>query len=257
MTVPSLDPARYVREIEQAAWDGNWNLRYLSPCASAARPWLHRASYGAPAPRLYLSAGIHGDEISGPLAVLEMLRRPNFFAGFDTTIFPMLNPDGIARGTRGNADGIDLNRDYKDTKSREIRSHRRALDTLAPFAGAMYLHEDFEETGAYLYELNEVPELANLGSKIIKAMSAHVPIDLRPEIEEVAAWGGVLQRRDLIEKFGPIEERPEWPEAIYLGLHHTKLSFTTETPMLQPLENRVAAQIAAVSTLMHALLEEG
>jgi protein MpaA len=253
MIVRPLNPAVYAGEIEQVARADNWTLRHLSPCAAGARPWLHRAGPDSSSPRLYLSAGIHGDEVAGPIAVLKMLRLPNFFYDFDTTIFPILNPDGIARGLRGNADGIDLNRDYKDTKSHEIRSHKEAIDTVPPFDAAMYLHEDFEGTGAYVYELNDSSLSPTLGFDIIQAISRHVPIDLRPEIEDVIATGGVLSRRDIVLRHGPIENRPEWPEAIYLGVRHTKVSYTTETPMLQPLEHRVAAQIAAVSTLMNAL----
>ena len=47
-----------------------------------------------------------------------------------------------------------------------------------------------------------------------------------------------------------MEDRPDWPEAIYLSLHHTKVSYTTETPKPFPLEQRVQAQIAAVRTLL-------
>jgi hypothetical protein len=50
-----------------------------------------------------------------------------------------------------------------------------------------------------------------------------------------------------------MEDRPEWPEAIYLSINHTKVSYTTETPMLQPLEQRVAAQVAAVRAVLEAL----
>jgi len=115
-----------------------------------------------------------------------MLRRPDFFEGFHMTIFPILNPDGLARGTRGNADGLDLNRDYRNPKSSEIAGHIDALKTLGRFDAAMMLHEDYEGIGAYLYELNEMlPPL--LGQNIITAMGLHVPIDLRPEIEDVAA----------------------------------------------------------------------
>jgi hypothetical protein len=255
MIVPPLEPAAYVREVEQAAAADHWTIRQLSPTASSPRPWFHRAGPHHSAPRFYLSAGIHGDEIAGPIAVLKMLRIPGFFRDFDTTIFPILNPDGIARGTRTNAAGIDLNRDYKDTKSDEIRSHKAVLETLPAFAAAMYLHEDFEGTGAYLYELNDAQPPV-LGAKLIEAMSRHVPIDLRPEIEELVAHGGVLSRRDIVLRLGPIEDRPEWPEAIYLSIHHTRLSYTTETPMLQPLEKRVEAQIAAVSAMLEAIRQK-
>jgi hypothetical protein len=84
-------------------------------------------------------------------------------------------------------------------------------------------------------------------------MSRHVPIDLRSTIEEVPARGGVISRKDVVKIRGPIEDRPDWPEAIYLSQNHTRLSYTTETPKPFPLAQRVAAQIAAVETLLDAL----
>ena len=252
----NFDPSSYARDVEEAARAGGWTIRHLSSCASGPRPWLQRpAQTGPDAPHLYLSSGIHGDEISGPYALLEMLRQPDFFSGFNTTIFPILNPDGLARGIRTNAAGIDLNRDYRNPKSAETTSHIEALQTLGRFDASMMLHEDFEGIGAYLYELNDsLP--ATLGSDIIAAMGQHVPIDQRPEIEEAPAVGGLIQRKHLIAKFGRIEDRPDWPEAIYLTVHHTKVSYTTETPKPFPLAHRVQAQIAAVKTLMRALEEK-
>ena len=249
---PLFDPAAYVREVETAARTGGWEIRYLSPCPSSARPWFQRIASTAGAPSLYLSAGIHGDEVSGPGAILALLKKPVFFDDFNTTLFPILNPEGLARNTRGNIEGIDLNRDYREPKSGEIASHIEALKTLGQFDGAMFLHEDFEGIGAYLYELNDaLPD--GLGAKIIAAMGRYVPIDQRPEIEEVIASGGVINRRDILAKYGAMEDRPDWPEAIYLTLNHTKVCYTTETPKPFPLEARIQAQIAAVTTLMDAL----
>jgi hypothetical protein len=79
-------------------------------------------------------------------------------------------------------------------------------------------------------------------------MGRHVPIDLRTEIEEVPAHGGVIFRKDMVLKLGSLEDRPDWPEAMYLSVHHT-----TETPIAFPLEQRVQAQIAAVEALLKAL----
>jgi len=233
-------PKAYVARLEEVAKAHRWTIQYLTKCGDVTRPWLQRiATLGPAAPSLYLSSGIHGDEISGPMALLKMLRERDFFEDFNVTIFPILNPDGLARNVRVNADGIDLNRDYKNTKSAEIASHIEALKTLGKFDAAMMLHEDFEGTGAYLFELNDALD-SSLGTRIITAMGQHVPIDQRPEIDDFPARNGIISR-------------PEWPEAIYLSVHHTQVSYTTETPKPFPLEHRIEAQIAAVRTLMSAL----
>jgi hypothetical protein len=167
-------------------------------------------------------------------------------------MFPILNPNGLAHGVRTNRDEIDLNRDYRNPRSLEIKGHIDTLLTLGRFDASMLLHEDYEGIGAYLYELNNTLD-PGLGAKIIAAMGRHVAIDLRPEIEEVPARGGVISRRDLVTKLGRLEDRLEWAEAAYLTVHHTEVSYTIETPKPFPIKARVNAQIAAVGTLMNAL----
>lgn len=249
----SFKPKAYVARLEEAAKATGWTLKYLSKCGDYTRPWLQRAALlGNAAPNLYISSGIHGDEISGPMAILKMVREREFFANFNVTIFPILNPDGLAQNLRGNAEGIDLNRDYRNPKSAEIASHIETLKTLGKFDAAMMLHEDFEGIGAYLFELNDALP-AGLGHKIAAAMGRHLPIDTRPEIDEFPASGGVISRDKIVALRGPIEDRPDWPEAIYLSVNHTKVSYTTETPKPFPLEQRIEAQIDAVKTLMAAL----
>jgi protein MpaA len=250
-----FDPRTFARDVEDAANADGWTVRHLSETSSGPRPWMYRAAQtGTAAPDVYLSSGIHGDEISGPLALLELLRRPDFFRAFNTTIFPILNPNGLVKNRRENADGIDLNRDYRDSKSAEINSHIETLKTFGRFNAAMMLHEDYEGIGAYLFELNDaLPQ--SLGADIIAAMGRHLPIDLRNEIDEMPSHGGLISRRDIVALRGPIEDRPEWPEAIYLSVNHTKVSYTTETPKPFPLELRIKAQIAAVETLLGALLK--
>ena len=251
-----FDPQTYAHDVEKAARADGWAIRHLSATASGPRPWFHRGARTGPgAAHVYFSSGIHGDEISGPLALLRLLRDPAFFADFDVTIFPILNPDGLTKNLRENASGVDLNRDYRELKSDEIRSHVAALQTLGPFDACMMLHEDYEGIGAYLFELNDALS-SSLGREIITAMGRHVPIDQRHEIDTFPAHGGVLSRKDILAIKGPIEERPDWAEAVYLSVHHTQVSYTTETPKPFPLEQRIAAQIAAIETLLGALQDK-
>jgi murein peptide amidase A len=53
---------------------------------------------------------IHGDETAG-IAIARRLLHDSP-AGLDLWVVPTLNPDGAAAGTRGNAHGVDLNRNF-------------------------------------------------------------------------------------------------------------------------------------------------
>ena len=67
---------------------------------------------GAPGGRPVLVVGcIDGNEPAG-IAIAEMLRKLTPPAGVDLWIVPVLNPDGLAAGTLGNAHGVDLNRNF-------------------------------------------------------------------------------------------------------------------------------------------------
>jgi hypothetical protein len=54
---------------------------------------------------------IHGNERAG-IAIAKYLLRSKLPAQIDLWIIPSLNPDGVARRTRGNARGVDLNRNF-------------------------------------------------------------------------------------------------------------------------------------------------
>ena len=53
---------------------------------------------------------IHGNEPAGIAVARYLLHNPP--AGLDLWIVPVLNPDGRAHNTRGNAHGVDLNRNF-------------------------------------------------------------------------------------------------------------------------------------------------
>jgi len=54
---------------------------------------------------------IHGDEEAG-LLITDALRTMNPPAGVDLWIIPTVNPDGTIAATRGNANSVDLNRNF-------------------------------------------------------------------------------------------------------------------------------------------------
>ncbi len=55
---------------------------------------------------------MHGDEKAG-LSVVDALRDGKPVTGVNLWVIPTINPDGVAAGTRGNAHGVDLNRNFR------------------------------------------------------------------------------------------------------------------------------------------------
>src|SRR6478672_5506184 len=62
-------------------------------------------------PKVVLIATMHGNE-RAPRQILESLRDRRPIRGVDLWVVPTYNPDGAAHGTRKNAHGVDLNRNY-------------------------------------------------------------------------------------------------------------------------------------------------
>lgn len=228
----------YVIKLKELAAAGGWILHEDGDTPL----WLERLS--GRGRNVYLSAGIHGDEPAGPEAILELLRDPECFDGLDAYIFPLLNPEGLQHNTRGNRHVIDLNRDYRDPKSREVRAHLRVLRSLPRFDVTVCLHEDWEAKGVYLYFLDRVRGRA-LAEKVLKAMACFIPIDESQVIDGHPAEKGLIMRNPE-EVLG----REEWPEALYLIDQHTESCLTLETPSGFALDKRSAAHVSAVRTIL-------
>jgi len=192
-------------------------------------------------PSIYLSAGIHGDEPASPLALLRLLEAGTFDARANWFLCPLLNPTGLATGTRENAEGADLNRDYRHRATVEVAAHIAWLQQQPAFALTLCLHEDWEAKGFYLYELN--PEKRPSFAETMIAAAGEVgPIDPSEIIDGRPAAGGIIRPPD--DPAG----RERWPEAIYLRAHHTMLSYTLESASSLPLEKRVTALSHAAET---------
>lgn len=72
----------------------------------------HLGEPGRPhVPRVVLVATMHGNE-AAPRQILRSLLTGPPITGIDLWVVPSYNPDGLAAGTRKNAHGVDLNRNY-------------------------------------------------------------------------------------------------------------------------------------------------
>lgn len=76
------------------------------------RPIVAFASGPSDAPLKALVVGaIHGDETAG-MRIARRLIRTALIDSVRLYVVPTVNPDGVAAGTRGNARGVDLNRNF-------------------------------------------------------------------------------------------------------------------------------------------------
>jgi predicted deacylase len=231
----TLDIALVLRQIEQAVAGKNWER-------DAGFLAYHRPNPAARV-RLYLSTGMHGDEPAGPLTALRLFQEDAWPGDAAIWLCPCLNPTGFPLNRRENAAGIDLNRDYRQLQSQEVRAHLEWLQRQPRFDVALCLHEDWESNGFYLYELN-LDNRPSYAEKILEAVAKVCPVDTSPVIEDWPALNGIIR-----PEINP-EDRPQWPEALYLITHQTRQSYTLEAPSDFPLTVRVDALTAAVRAVL-------
>ena len=203
---------------------------------------LHRKGR-SPGRRIYISTGIHGDEPAGPMSVLRLLQENLWPEDCEIWLCPCLNPTGFPLNTRENRDGVDLNRDFKNRSTSEIRALTDWLSDLPCFDMGIHLHEDWESVGFYLFELNP-KDFAARSAQVISEVGKVCPIDRSSEIEDFAATDGIIH-----PNVNP-ESRTDWPEAFFMVQEKTNISYTLEGPSDFPLAVRVDALCAAVNCLL-------
>jgi hypothetical protein len=112
--------------------------------SAEGRP-LRMLSFGSGPTTVLLWSQMHGDESTASMALADLVRlfseadrHPVAQAigrGATVHMIPILNPDGAARFTRRNAQGVDINRDARRLQTPEGRVLRAAVDRLSPDFG--------------------------------------------------------------------------------------------------------------------------
>jgi protein MpaA len=185
------------------------------------------------AERILVVGCIHGNESAG-IAVANRLRSTPLPPGLDLWVIPSANPDGVARGTRTNGRGVDLNRNFP--------------------AGWQPFGErwDLQYSGPRPFSEPET----RLAARLIRAVHPDVTIWFHQEAEPlVRAWGpSIPAARRFARYVRPIRytslpfqrlpwldgTAPKWQNHRFRGT----ASFVVELPP-GPLPPRAAGQIGA------------
>ncbi len=243
----TIDIRAVLRETELAASAHGWAREAFHSHRDFDWVALHRDSQTEKnRKRIHISAGIHGDEPAGPLAALRLLQENRWPTNAEIFLLPCLNPLGFVLNQRGNAQGIDLNRDYRDPKTTETARHIAWLERQPQFDAYLCVHEDWESHGFYLYEQNP-DQRPSPAEKMIAAVAPVCPIDMSENIEDRPAQGGII-RINIVP-----QDRLDWPEALYHITHKSRQGYTLEAPSDFPLATRVDALVAAVNAAVKAL----
>lgn len=194
-------------------------------CVGAARTLLC-AEYGeSDLPAVHLSAGVHGDEPAGALALLAFAENREFDSRFSYRMWPCANPTGFDAATRESVDGLDINRTFgRGGGSPEAKAIVTA-NRDRKFIAAIDLHEDDGAQTFYAYEYGA------------------------PGIGEAVA-GKALLRPDPSRE---AEELGGLSLSLLLCRNAAERVLTLESPSRAPIEQRIAMHRAALARILRLL----
>ncbi|MBP5439727.1 MAG: murein tripeptide amidase MpaA [Fibrobacter sp.] len=140
--------------------------------------------------KLLVMAGIHGEEPETTFLLSRVLRA--FDEPFDSIAFILCaNPDGVSLGTRGNANGVDLNRNFKTQNfSTEKVSSRSILEAL---------RDTLLSPGAFAESEPETQALVALIEKLKPAsvLAMHAPMGCVDAPQKTTLVEGVMEAFNL------------------------------------------------------------
>jgi len=223
-----------IQELAQAEYAGErWPILLISPVAERVGP------------SVLIVAGIHGNEVSGSTAAIEILRWLQT-SHIDAAVYVLApsNPVGLKAGSRYNSMGCDVNRDFNSYRTPEAQAIRTAVNRVKPQL-IVSLHEG-PQHGVFVIGTELTPE-ALLQAMITELQAQRVPLARENNL------GVDLQTPGLMIEGALMTRAKHWLGIYSLGELATSVGVplvTTEVPWSDANINRrvkmqrIAAEVA-------------
>jgi protein MpaA len=191
---------------------------------------------------LLITAGIHGDEEAGPIAISHWIERASFPFDLRLILLPLLNPTGYAKHTRYNKSRRDLNRGFnrENTPAETVFFQKAVANEKIHFL--LSLHEDNGHDGLYLYHTDDTKQQSC--RQLIKAASGYCPIERSAKIYGDKVDDGLICVSNT-------DHSPKNYNSLEYYMKGRGVPYITfETPGAASLRKRVLAQIAALEYII-------
>jgi predicted deacylase len=161
-------------------------------------------------PRLAIMSGVHGDERSGPLALLDWLRHLDHSFSLDMAIWmvPLLNDVGWDANVR-EWQGINLNSAFLSQVAPSFVAE--VMADLAAYVPRVFLdlHEDSEKPFPYVFRYSE--DRHDFVTGLQQVLGA---VDIPWSPDDIQPWKGsteIYVRHLGCDRSATIEAPPAWP----------------------------------------------
>ena len=209
---------------------------------------------------MLIVSGFHGEEIAGPLGILEFLKYLNKkdLENINLSIIPTLNPWGLEHHIRNNKDGLKTNLLFDTEKSiytpsgvgQLLKSNSSLLKELGKTV-IVDLHENVESNSFYLYVYNrlnndlEITENKDLLEIVLQSGKRHFPVRLDGTYQDSFA------KRDIYEiKNGIVNNFYDGSFDDYVSrVLGCPLVIVNETPGKDELSKRLEAQSDMIGSI--------
>jgi predicted deacylase len=182
---------------------------------------------------------VHGDEKSGPIALLALVRQLKRIRHVRLLLFPVVNPYGFERGQRRSAGRVDLNRHAADP--RPPQEARAILASLRRYSLAAFLslHEDDVLARPYLHGYAHDERGTGIVTSIANTINRSHPLARNRRIHGLRNERGVILSPSRDGSFEDALHRSGAP-----------VSICFEVPDRMPFARMIQTNIDAINALL-------